>query len=378
MAAREDAQICASSPNLQHVESARKVRGVAPLGTLAKSVDADDLKRRRRARLALQDRAAKLLPGERVAACQRRPTGPAVAVHLVGGKACVTGLQQCGSVWHCPVCSRIISAERRDELNCLLAWARRQELMPVMLTLTGRHRRTDTLSRLMSGMKGAKRRLHQSRGWRDVVGHITGHVTATEITHGQHGWHLHFHMILLLDDRGTDRALYGLREDWERALQREGLDCNDHGFDLQDASRAGDYVAKWGAAEELTLSGCKVSKGDKGRTPWQLLVDAEADTAAARLWQEYGCAFKGRRQLVWSRGLKAAARIDEKSDAEIIESERPDMSGDSTEIARLTAAQWRSICRIGLRTELIEAAERQGRAGVERIVAANGGGVMPP
>ena len=73
-------------------------------------------------------------------------------------------------------------------------------------------------------------------------------------------------------------------------------------FDVRGAAAAGEYLTKWGAAEELTLGAEKVGQA-KGRTPWQLLRDSRtADTdkeqkhAAAR-WYEFIQAFEGVHQL---------------------------------------------------------------------------------
>ena len=317
-----------------------------------------------------------------MAACQRRPAGSAVSIHRAAdGRASVQGLQQCGSVWHCPCCSPRISAGRRDELNALLKWARQQRLMPLLLTLTGRHRRQDTLARLIVGMKGAKQRLHQGRDWRAVSGQIAGHVTATELSYGRHGWHLHFHTLLLVSAVGEQQALslfHGLRTAWEKALGKEGLDCNDHGFDIQGAARAGDYIAKWGAAEELALSGEKKPRnGQKGRTIWELLAIAGgkpdallSQEEASALWADYARLFKGRRQLTWSRGLKAQAGLNDKSDEELLaEADQLELlTSGSTEIGRLTAAEWRAVLRANLRCALLEAVETEGRPGLLSIV----------
>lgn len=345
------------------------------LGTSAKSVDDEERQERRRKRHGLLDWAARLLPAERVHHCQRTPAGSAVAVVKTAAGARFSGLQVCGSVWHCPLCSRVVSATRRDEMNRLLRWARTRGFVPLLLTLTGRHRRADPLPQLLEGMKSAKKRFHQSRDWRAIKGQIGGHVTATELTHGRNGWHLHYHALLLVDAADEEAAkalLQGLRTVWERALAREGLDCNSHGFDLQGASHAGDYVAKWGAAEELTLSGSKKSRDrDKGRTVWELLAEAaEGDAIAAARWREYALAFKGRRQLVWSRGLKAMAGIKERTDEEIAAAaEAASIHEPSQEIGRLSAFEWRSIVRAGLRVAMLEAVERQGKTGFQRILA---------
>ena len=49
-----------------------------------------------------------------------------------------------------------------------------------------------------------------------------------------------------------------LREPWLASLRAEGLDGSGAAFQVQGATAAGNYVGKWGAAEEeLALSGKK-------------------------------------------------------------------------------------------------------------------------
>lgn len=364
----------------------RKKADVPALGTVAKSVDAgaDEARRkgRRRHKNALLDAAAAMLSCERVAHCQRTPAGSAVAVVLKGKAAAFFGLQQCGSVWFCPICSPRISAERRDELNRLLKWARRQGLIPILMTLTARHTRDDALAALTERVKGAKKGLHQSRIWRSLP--IAGHVTATELPCGRNGWHLHFHVLVLLVAPSEAVALAMMepcRHAWLSALSHHGLECNAHGFDLRGAAEAGDYVAKWGAAEELALSGEKladVTEADKGRTPWQLLAisaglieDSIFSKGQARAkWLEYAHVFKGRRQLVWSRGLKAKAGITERTDEDIAAAaEEAALHEPSQEIGRLNRDEWRTLVRKGLRVPLLEAVEADGVLGFSRILA---------
>lgn len=350
------------------------------LGNTPKSVAKQASKAKRAARHRLLDIAAQLLPDERVANCQRKAAGSAVSVMQTTEAATYRGLHSCGCTWICPVCAPRISAIRRDELNKLLKIARHRRLIPVMLTLTARHDIRDSLSFLLNATKGAKRRFHQSRDWKAASETIFGHVTATELTFGRHGWHVHFHTIILVDCSSEAEAiasLLGLRTAWERGLKAEGLDCNDHGFDLLGASAAGDYITKWGAAEELTLSSSKAARDlEKGRTVWELLAIAGgrsdpviSQKQAAALWSDYARLFKGRRQLVWSRGLKAKAGITEKTDEEIAaELERELSSAEAAEIGRVSVQVWRQIIRMGLRLNLLEAVEQDGRAGFERLL----------
>ena len=229
----------------------------------------------------------------------------------------IGGVISCGNVWACPVCSRRISAQRADELNALLAWARSEGHAVAMVTTTFRHDRSMTCSWSVDALKRAHKRLVQSKGWRKLP--LVGHVVATEITHGQAaGWHPHGHRLVIL--RGTpaeaQASLEALREGWLGCLAREGLTGNAHAWQVQPASAAGDYVAKFGAAEELTLGDKKAGRSG-ARTPWQLLADArDGDARAGRLFQDYAAAFKGKRQLQWSHGLKAKAGIAEAVEAE--------------------------------------------------------------
>jgi hypothetical protein len=125
-------------------------------------------------------------------------------------------------------------------------------------------------------MKEAKRRLRQRAEWRRLP--FEGSVTATEITHGiRHGWHPHFHELILLRADSEEHALdmaRTLRSPWLASLRAYGLDGASAAFDVRGAAEAGNYVAKWGVAEEMTLSGDKAGKTqdghERGRLPSQL------------------------------------------------------------------------------------------------------------
>lgn len=222
----------------------------------------------------------------------------------------------------CPVCSSRISETRRRELNQLLAWSRAEGLIPVMVTLTARHQRGDDLRQQLTAMKAAKRRLRQRRDWKKLKAEaIVGTVSATEVTHGAAGWHTHFHEILLVAAASELEAIVAVQHlgpAWLTCLQSEGLDgLLERAFQVQGAAAAGNYLAKWGAAEELALSGKKRGRNG-GLSPLELLRESAmiGDPEATRLWREFALAFKGAQQLVWSDGLKVRAGIDEIEDAE--------------------------------------------------------------
>lgn len=300
-------------------------RSVGALGNIVKSLDGKTLKASRKANrlasFASKRTAANLLRphdeklGSRVAACGYVAHGGDVDLHRqehANGEVSsfFTGTVTCKSLWACPICSARISGTRRDELNTLLAWARAGGHSVVMLTLTARHSRKTDLVPFLSSLKDACTRLRQSRVWRGLG--FVGSVTATEVTHGANGWHPHFHLVLILPASSGDAlaAVETLRPEWLRCLGNEGLSGNQAAFQVQAADAVGDYISKFAAASEMTLGQSKSGRSGS-RNPWQLLADArDGCPLSARLWVEFALAFKGRRQLVWSRGLRKLCEAD--------------------------------------------------------------------
>lgn len=367
------------------VEEARQgrpgSRGRAALETTAKSVGQT---RGRSDRFRWQRHAAGLLGGQhRVGLCRWSVVSKEAGVDMVSSsygegpdRVHFDGLQTCGSVWACPCCSARISETRREEMGRLLSWARANGYHVRMVTLTCRHGQDDDLADLMVRMKGrtgnkakgiqtfrgAKQRMADDRRYRDhVKPHVIGSVTATEVTGGgAHGWHPHMHMILILDD---DIDLTPMRDAWLGSLRGAGLEGSGRGWDVRAADETGRYIAKWGAAEELALSGQKKGRST-GRTPMQLLAASsdDGDRAAGELWAEYATVFHGLRQLVWSKGLKALAGIDEIEDEEAAKDQQQD-GQQETARANIPHHVWRSGVaspRSDRRADVLERAEAVG------------------
>lgn len=313
----------------------------------------------------------------RISQCRWTKIASEVSLHLIetpaGLRAAFRGIKVCGNVWGCPVCSARISQARRDEVNAALAWARGAGVVPVLLTLTARHGAGDSLPHLLDGMKEAKRALRRHRAWTRLA--FAGSITATEITHGANGWHPHFHEVVFIeadDEAAALAAVAPLGDAWRASLRGKGLDGAAAAFDAQGAAAAGNYLAKFGAAEELTLTGAKrgrQGKAGRGRSPRELLRDAGAGDGRARaLWLEYLRTTSGRRrrQLVWSPRLKGLVGLDDVADEDVAESE----AEDATEVAPLAAWDnkgWRRVRP--KRVRLMEAAERGGSSAVRAVEA---------
>lgn len=245
------------------------------------------------------------------------------------------GAAVCGSVWTCPVCAERITAVRRAELKRLLV---QTKYRVIMATFTLSHHQGDALAALVDDLNGAIRSMEGSRAWRHFAEKwgIIGQVSALEVTYGrENAWHPHKHYMFLLDpavigkgpevkERLETEMQLELFSMFRAKLNKVGQDCDqEHGVNIRaNRNDFGDYIAKWGVSEELTRPTTKQASAG-GKSVWDLLTDSVyGDEAAWVLFLEYAEAFKGKRQLHWSKGLRELLGLEkELSDEEAAESQ---------------------------------------------------------
>lgn len=349
------------------------------LGTTAKSdslFPSKPLKPWLLARFQKQAGARILRPMGRVHNCLWAPaagkTNIGVWMSQEHQRAHYKNLQTCGSVWECPVCSAKIAERRGAELASAIAVHRARGGEVLLMTLTNSHHNRHRLAWLVAGQQKAMRSFRTGKTAAsdfEAMG-VVGMIRAWEVTHGTgSGWHPHFHVLVFvsapLDDLPAWRDRLAAR--WLKCCRSAGLPLPDlqHGLDLQDGTYAARYAAKWGLEDEMTKGHTK--KGREGRkTPFDLLGDfvETGDMEPGRLFQEFADAFKGKRQLVWSPGLKKLLAVDEATDEEIA------ASGDDPSylLGLLTLEQWRKVRHSEQRGQLLQAAESGGWPAVLELV----------
>lgn len=271
-----------------------------------------------------------------------------------GSHAAFHGLQACGSVWTCPTCSAKINRARRVQIRAAYdAFVHARPLISegihdadaLMLTFTIKHGFGDECAVLFDRLKQAMRHLQASSAWKSYAGvkatstrraypspyAYVGHITATEVTHGENGWHPHLHMLGFFGRRLENREIAEIREKlfaaWCTACTKVGLpapresitdrDGRTHyvGVDVRRAMSADEYVTKfaddrkWGVEFELANAGGKSAKSG-GKTPFQLLYEygAHGDKVSGSMFIDYALATLGRHQLDTSKTLAAALR----------------------------------------------------------------------
>jgi len=286
-----------------------------------------------------------------------------------------SGLQTCGSVWACPVCSAKIAERRRGEIIAAMASHKASGGCMQLLTLTAPHQRSDALGDLLAKQAVALKKMFSDRAVRKVFAElgVVGQIRALEVTHGRlsernNGWHPHYHLLLF---SGSGAALGNATVDqitqWTNRLYERWLSCClgaglgapslKHGLKLDDGSKAANYVAKWGLEDEMTKGHTK--KAINGETPFDFLraylVD-KTDKQAGALFKEFAETFKGKRQLYWSTGLKKRFAIGEATDEEL----SVQMDDHAAMLGVITLDQWRDVLAV------------DGR-GTVLMLAANGG-----
>ena len=123
-------------------------------------------------------------------------------------KAFYNGLQVCAMPWTCPVCATKISERRRNEVAKAIKQAEVLGLQVFLLTLTVPHGLGDDVNEILDKMMSAWKRLWQGRQGmelRNALG-LFGHIRALEVTHGENGFHPHFHALLFFHPQQTTPA----------------------------------------------------------------------------------------------------------------------------------------------------------------------------
>lgn len=363
-----------------------------PLGTIANNLSqrekqpqqraSKEYQKRLKLRYKRQNIARRILGGQgggqghrhRTCDCLRKPI-PTQMIELVksGDTAHYRGLQICGSVWSCPVCSARISEKRRKQLT---VGVNKSGYHPVMVTCTLSHGREHKLQETLDRLLSAWNKTITGAWWAgDKRRGLTGFkatydldywIRSLEPTYGlENGWHPHLHVLFLLpraigsDDLELLEDM--LRERWAVIVASLGGYANEHGIDVVAGNEAlAQYVAKtgldsgheiqdrdkaldgkWTVAHEMAKSTSKTGTIEGHYTPLQLLDLSEKHAWARQAWLEYAETMKGKKQMSFSKGCKDLLGIDDLTEEELAEVD--DTSDESIEIVEITQHEWKIL-----------------------------------
>ena len=289
----------------------------------------------------------------------------------VGTSARLADVTTCGQGWTCPVCAAKITEHRRSELRIGMERHCGAGGGIYLVSLTLPHQADQALEPLLLQLLDASIRLKNCRKWKatmEAAGYV-GAVKGLEVTVGLNGWHPHIHMLLLTNRGGlgegapndegdlSSRAIDTLKLEWVRLLlkvgaitQQQASDTYKHGLNVRGGDKAAEYIAKygedqWGLAREVASLHAKIGvRGQHGGfhhfTPFQLLEIADAEgpykQQARALFREFAAAFKSRRMLTWSPGLKKHLGI--------AELDQP-VPGEEFQVGEITHQQFSTLVR---------------------------------
>lgn len=283
---------------------------------------------------------------DRVKPCGHYPIKKGNDIPVVRGKnksVYYTQLQQCKSVWACPICSMKINKRRTEEVRNMLTNAITDGFKVVVLVLTLPHYSNEKLHYLEKAVTESFRAItadvnykgqYRSRGGESVLVKnglkqkfgVEGFIKALEVKKSlANGWHPHLHVAFVLDPK-TETHLQEFAEGviklWtdtlnERTGKKALRRCLSY-TEVYDVAGISDYTTKWDIAKELVDSN---SKDDGRGLPVFKLIELLQETGEAQYQDDfltYIKAFKGKSPLTFSNGFKKKflRGMEEKTDAE--------------------------------------------------------------
>lgn len=350
-------------------------------------------------------------PYHRTCNCHRTPAYNKNDIEVVQNDQKKTAhylnVQQCGSVYSCPVCAPKITEHRCQEIVMACEkWLSFDNHAVLMLTLTIPHNINQSLQYVLEKFQGSRRRMRRQKALKrephfqpwvslsETYG-LCGTITSKECTIGNNGWHVHSHELLFLDRTLSPDEIIELQSlittAWVRACTMEKLDIPSvramyqYSVDLVPAKSPADYITKfglsdyhdhkeilqggWGAGQEMTKAHIKKSRSNKGMTPFDLLRkilygEEKEYLKYGPLFYEFSKTFKGHRLIHFSKGFKAQLEIENITDDEIMELQK----GENTPLGILTKEEFKLIVKYKKRAEVLILSVKYGWDKVEIIL----------
>jgi replication protein len=296
-----------------------------------------------------------ILPQSRTAKCYvfaARNQTRQVYRRVDNRRAFLHGFQTCGSPHLCTICGPKISERRKEEVQRAIDAALAMGLHVKLGTFTIPHGMGDDLGDLYRSMLDAWRVTSSTRAGARLrkVLDLVGYIRVLETTHGQNGFHPHFHVLFFFRQDCSDQFVKDAFSPlWRDACVKKGLGeiSERFGVQFQGAKAAAAYVAKgsWSIAHEMAKGNVKKARNGGDSMMDLLRKSADGDKQARAVFLTYAEAIHGKRHMYWSNGLKDLLRVDDLTDEEI--AARAEEGPHEVIFASLTDQEWRVLARFG-------------------------------
>lgn len=347
----------------------------------------------REQRFDLRDELRPISTHRRLQRCGRVRVQPAVGMRLTAGVAGYVGLETCGSVWVCPPCSARIMFKRGLELAAGVDWWLSQGNRLLFATSTVRHHAGHSLPDSLAAVIYAWSRVTSGEYWTAERQQLDmlGFTRALEILHNQrNGWHPHLHSLFFVGGHVGQLAAAGFESSmfrrWSKGLERKGFDALLIGQKVEVVTQetAGQALARYlvkapdskrttGEALGYEMTAAQSKSGRSiGRTHWELAQSAVDGNRSDRFhWNNFEQATFRKRQLSWSKGLRAALALGAEQSDEDIAAEV--FGTDADTVGSITAEGWTELLKHpGLSATLLNILEEKGWTAVTLVLNAFG------
>lgn len=239
-----------------------------------------------------------------------------------GQEAKIFGPQYCSNSWCCPRCTARQTRNFARRIDAAIQALSKQNLVPFMITFTMfhmqnincetsinvlRHAYTDMIKAANWKRKKANKEGYYTKGgtWNNFIHefNIRHIIKSMEITVGEHGWHPHYHILFFVEKSRLQQVKSWekeLQDHWNKKLDKfflkfippevfpnfyslkakyfkdpknahKGLYISKEKDNSVKQMKTGDYIAGWGAADELTNTNNLKQANENHYTPLALL-----------------------------------------------------------------------------------------------------------
>lgn len=240
-----------------------------------------------------------------------------VTIHRNGkSRAWVSGVYRCKHAWLCPTCATAVAKRRQTNVQRVVEATVERTGHFVMGLVTLSHGKKDRLADLKKMLTESFAAARRGAPWERIKTRamIAGVLVAVEVTHGDHGWHIHIHFGMPCLSGSEAEAMDAGRilvERFRRQIAARGGKTSTKGQGWQIAASpeaAGEYIAK-GASWELAGNAHK-DEGD-GDTIWDIVDDADqGDVDAFARFKEYAEVMPGTRSCIVTKPMREKLGLD--------------------------------------------------------------------
>lgn len=295
-------------------------------------------------------------------------------------KASYAKMFLCGQIWLCPICSTKVNIKRSKEIAKAIDYAYKNGYKVAMITFTNPHTKQDKLKDIIekhnSALKYVFKNNNSTMAFYRRIGNLNKYrITGKEVTYGINGWHWHTHVLMFVNkDVDIKKEFNYLINKWYKYCIAVGFEIKDedaffrYGLDIIDNMSSSQYLTKygkfWGVDRELTNKEAKNPKNGN-IAPFNLI-----DAGYEKQFIEYAYATKGRKQIKWSKGLKALCGVKEKTDEELAQEQEEKAS--NIKVAEMDYSTWQIMKQNNLEAKILHVIEAFGAGGLRCMLYLNG------